>query len=399
MKILFVLSIGLDKIGPSVHLVKNIIESALIKGHKCHIVLKKTAETDHNGLEDLANKYKELSFSLIKDITAKKRGFIGRYIHDCKYAYKCRQYYKSQKFDAVFLQSNNVPWVHLNGLRRLKCPVVYNVQDIFPYNLKFSNQLPFEKITFPIFRKLQNIAYKKASQIITISDDMKKTLINDGINGEKIEVVYNWSYSDEDIKLEQIEPSCVFPLNKDDSKLNVVYAGNIGKMQNVEIVAKCAVLTQNDTQIHYYIIGDGANKDHIEEMTAGSNNVTILPMQQSKFAESIYAQADVNIIPLSRGGIFTALPSKTATCLRVGKSIVFCIDKNSEFYSLMENEENIYLCDCDDSNGLADILKSICSDRKKCYIRSEKVRGLINCGNQFKYIEVLEKSAKMDYGI
>ena len=394
MKFLFVLSIGLDKIGPSVHLMKNIIESALIKGHKCHIVLKKTVLNDENGLEDLTQKYKELSFSLIQDISGKKRGFIGRYIHDCKYAFKCRKYYKSQKYDAVFLQSNNVPWVHINGLRRLKCPVIYNVQDIFPYNLKFSNQLPFEKITFPLFRKLQNIAYKKADKIITISNDMKQTLVNDGVQDKKIEVIYNWSYSDEDIKLEKIEESCIFPLGKDDSKLNVVYAGNIGKMQNVEIVAKCAVLTQNDSNIHYYIIGDGANKVRIEEMTAGLDNVTMLPMQQSKFAESIYAQADINIIPLSRGGIFTALPSKTATCLRVGNPIVFCIDKNSEFYSLMQNEENIYLCDCDDAEGLADILKSICEETRKKYIRSKNISDLITVENAKKYVTILEKSNK-----
>lgn len=392
MKILFLLSIGFDKIGPSVHLVKDIIESALIKGHKCHIVLKKTAETDINGLEDLTQKYKELSFSLIEDIADKRRGFIGRYIHDCKYAFKCRRHYKNQKFDVVFMQSNNVPWVHILGLRSLKCPVVYNVQDIFPYNLKFSNQLPFEKITFPVFRKFQNIAYKKAARIITISDDMKQTLVKDGIPSEKIEVVYNWSYGDEDIKLEQIADDCLFPLNKDEGKLNVVYAGNIGKMQNVETVAKCAALTESNPEIHYYIIGDGANKAHIEEMTVGLKNVTMLPMQQSKFAESIYAQADVNIIPLTRGGIFTALPSKTATCLRVGKPIVFCIDKNSEFYSLMENEENIYLCDCDDDVGLANILKNIFTNVKKIYTASQNTRDLITVKNAQKYVVVLEKS-------
>lgn len=392
MKILFLLNIGFDRVGPSVHLLQDVIRKSLEEGHHTDVILKDTGGESEKIPSDFLNN-NLFNYTLVKSISKGKKGFVARYFEEISYALKCKKIHQKNKYDVIFLQSCNSALFYMCGIKN-KCPIVFNVQDVFPYNLMFSEQLPLKKITFPFFRKLQNIAYKKAAKIITISDDMKKTLINDGIDAEKIEVIYNWSYSDEDISLEKIDESCIFPLNKDDSKLNVVYAGNIGKMQNVEIVAKSAVLTKDNHNIHYYIIGDGANKARIEQMTEGLNNVTILPMQPSKFAESIYAQADVNIIPLSKGGVFTALPSKTATCLRVGKPIVFCIDKNSEFYSLMQNEENIYLCDCDDGNGLADILKNICLEMKNSYVRSEKVCNLITVENVKKYVEILEISNK-----
>ena len=60
MKILFVLSIGFDKGGPSVHLLTDVIESALMRGHSCHVVLKKTTDSEITGLEALSEKYGEL---------------------------------------------------------------------------------------------------------------------------------------------------------------------------------------------------------------------------------------------------------------------------------------------------------------------------------------------------
>ena len=344
MKLLFVFNIGFDKGGPSVHLLKSVLDKALCRGHHCHVILKKTTNSNDIGLEDLIAKYTALSVSIIRKISV-KRGFVKRYIDDCKYALKCKKYYKNQQYDAVFLQSCNVAWVYMAGFKRLKCPVVFNVQDIFPQNLMFSGQLPISKITYPLFSYLQRIAYRKATCLITISEDMKQTLVECGIAPNKIEVIYNWSYSDNPIRLENIPAEHIFDLKTDPQKINVVYAGNIGKMQNVELIAKTAVLSQKDDRIHYYIIGDGANKSHIMHMVEGLSNVTVLPMQPAIYAESIYAQADINVIPLAKGGIKTALPSKTATVLRTDKHTVFCIDKNSKFEESMKNFNNICIAD------------------------------------------------------
>ncbi len=398
MKILFVLSIGFDKGGPSVHLLTDVIESALTRGHKCHVVLKKTTDSEITGLENLGEKYGDLlSVSLVKDTSSKKRGFVKRYFADCIYALKSKKFYKKNTYDVAFLQSCNVAWLYTGFFKRMKCPVVYNVQDIFPQNLMFSSQLPVSKITYPVFCKLQNVAYKRASRIITISHDMKQTLVEQKIDADKIDVVFNWSYEDGEIRLENIPTDRVFDMNMDKSKTNVVYAGNIGKMQNVELIAESARLSKDDSAVHYYIIGDGANKAKVLSIVEGLDNVTILPMQPSRYAESIYAQADINVIPLAKGGIKTALPSKTATVLRTNRPAVFCIDKNSKFENMLADIERIAIVDNESAESLYSAISNCANDRDRdsqTSIDLSCVTRIFSVKNSEKYSEIMEEFAE-----
>lgn len=390
MRMLFVFDISFDRPSPSVHLLQDILRQALLAGHNVDVILKKF---DDNA-PDMAKEFcdnKNFRYTCIKDEPVKK-GFISRYLHEIEYTKKCYKVYKHNTYDIAFLQSCNTALFALNKLKTLGCPVVFNVQDIFPYNLYYSKQLPVSKITFPVFRMLQHLAYKKASSIITISDDMKRTLIKDGIEENKISVVYNWSYGDNEIKLDNINPEDIYDFKETKNETSVVYAGNIGKMQNVELIVNAAKLT--GPEIHYYIIGEGANKGTIEDMSKGMNNISILPMQPSNKAESIYAQADINIIPLMPGGIFTALPSKTATCLRVRKPIVFCIDKESDFYKMLSDEKNVAVADCSSPEELAEKIKELSGrvDSDSMDATTSKLHKLISRNNAHRYVEIMEQS-------
>ncbi len=398
MKILFVLNIGFDRAGPSVHLLTDVISAALEQGNQCHVVLKKTVASDKNGLEELIQKYGDsLTVSLVDAVSDKKLGFVKRYLADCRYAIKTRKYYRDNKYGAAFLQSCNVAWLYARFFKRKKLPFVFNVQDIFPQNLKLSGQLPVAGITYPVFCRLQGSAYKKASRIITVSDDMKQTLTDMGVCAEKINVVFNWSYGDGDISLGNIPSDRIFDLRADGNKTNVVYAGNIGKMQNAELIAEAARLSRDDSSVHYYIIGDGANKKRVEAIVEGLDNVTVLPMQPSKYAESIYAQADINVIPLAKGGIKTALPSKTATVLRTDKPVIFCIDPDSTFEKMLAGGSEIKVAN---NSGPESLYEAICEIRDGAdLVRggvSAELRTVFSRDNSKKYVEAITEIGSSD---
>ncbi len=386
-RILFVLDIGFDRGGPSVHLLQDILKAALQAGHNVDVILKDTGGPDDVMPDELASNT-HLSYNAIREEEERKKGFIERYIAEIKYAYKCSKYFLNNgEYDVVFLQSNTVAYFYIRLLKKLNCRIVFNVQDIFPYNLKFSGQLPFEFITFPLLRKLQNMAYRKSDTIITISDDMKQTLVEDGVYKDNVVVIYNWSYDDSLITLESISAENVYDLKLDRSKFNIVYAGNIGKMQNVELIAETAKILSDDQTICFYIIGDGANKNNIEKMTNGLVSVKLLPMQPSKFAESIYAQADVNIIPLRTGGIKTALPSKTATILRTRKPVIFCVDENSSMEETLSCVEGVYFTNCAVPDNLVELIKKLKLQDLRNIDRTDNV--LFQKNNAKKYVDVL----------
>lgn len=391
MRLLFVFDIGFDRGGPSVHLLQDVLRAALIQGHKVHVILK-----DTNGPDDcMPEEFRFnplLSYELIEWAVDDNGDFHKRYINEIKYANLCgKTALKAGRFDSVFLQSTTITFFYMRYLRKLKCRIIYNIQDIFPYNLKLSGQLPMERITFPFFRMLQNMGYKMADAIITISDDMKQTLIDDGIDAEKIEVIYNWSYADTPISLEAIDPQNIYDLHLDHNKFNVIYAGNIGKMQNVELIAKTAYIMREDQSVHFFIIGNGSNEGVVKHMVKDIKNITVLPMQSSKYAESIYAQADLNVIPLKPGGIMTALPSKTATVLRVDRPVVFCIDKSNSLLNILEPASGVYFSDVDNEAGLQKVIYDL---RKRCqntrFLRKEIIYKYFSRNNARRYVDVLK---------
>ena len=124
-------------------------------------------------------------------------------------------------------------------------------------------------------------------------------------------------------------------------------------------------------------------------MTKGIDNITLLPMQPSRYAESIYAQADVNIIPLMPGGIKTALPSKTATVLRTNRPVVFCIDRNSLFSKKFSQAEGVYFSDCRLPDTLEMEIYSVMEKNNR--VCSREQNSFIFQKNASEYIDIMIK--------
>lgn len=356
MKILFVLDTGFDTPGPSNHLLETIIERALKEGNEVHIIESHRTGVKPDIPESLCN-FKGLTYSIINEEKVNKNNTISRYINEIKYSLKCKKEYKKIKnVDVVFLQSCNTAAFHVYFIKKIiKKPIVFNVQDLFPLNAAQIGMLNSSGLIYKTFAHLQRYAYKNASRIITISDDIKKSLTNEKVNPDKINVIHNWSYTDEIINIEDSDNIFIKKNNICDNHFKVVYAGNIGRMQNVDVIMSAANVLKNNKDIKFYIIGDGVSKEKYVTIAKEQNldNVVFLPMHDSKYAPHIYSMADINLIPLGKGIIKTALPSKTATCLSCGKPIIACFDLDSCFAEILRGCEKCAVVESDDYEGLA----------------------------------------------
>ena len=382
MRILFILFNGLDRQVTSKHLLVAIIKALCETGNNVHIIQKNTGG-------DLPAIPKELSYYPVTTYTipyeaVNKGNFIARYLAELKYVIACKKYITSG-FDAVFIQSNNVAQFAVKAVRK-KLPnaiVTFNVQDIFPYNLAFCGSLKRNSYIFKMLAKIQRYGYKHSDHIITISEDMKDLLVIDGTPGEKIEVVYNWSYQDELYEnLDSAPVSHMF----DKNHFNVVYAGNIGVMQNVDILIEAAKLMKDDKSVWFHIIGNGVYKEKLEARVKeyGISNISFWPMQPPEIAPLIYSAADVNVIPLVKDVYKTALPSKTATCLACQKPIIFAIGKDSKFGQKVMREANCPVTEANNPEELVGAIQKI-----------QKGENRNTAGEFFlKYFKITENSKK-----
>lgn len=340
MKVLFWMGGSFDRRTPSEHLLTAMVEVLCAHGHQVHILQKNTGGPKAllpESLEKLG-----VTTTAIECGMPAKSNFAARYLTDAAYVAKCRKWLgKNRHFDRVFLQSSNVAGLQTAALKRHlpAVPVVFNVQDIFPENAAYSGTISRSGVAYKLLSLLQRQAYSYARKVITISPDMKDQLVKLGVPEEKVAVIYNWSYQDEAYKPEQLDMASARQLLPE-GYFHVVYAGNIGKMQNVDLMVDAAERLQDHLDIRFTVIGDGLYKEKLQSRAqqAGLQNLVFLPMQDSSLAPAIYATADLNVIPLAKNIYKTALPSKTATCLACGKPAVFCFGGPSRFLQMVERE-------------------------------------------------------------
>lgn len=393
MKVLFWMNSGFDIHSTSEHLLKAVIEQLAKLGNQVHVV-----QMDQGGQlpklpEDLAQL--GVTTDSISYKAPSKGNYVARYLGAIRYYRSCREVLKEHaNSDAVFLQSTNVAIVSARLARKYNrhANITLNVQDIFPYNAGYSGNIKRNGIVFKVMAAFQRRGYKIVDHIITISEDMKDTLVQDGTPAEKIEVIYNWSYQDEPYdqdKLDMAVPDRLF----DKRYFNIVYAGNIGVMQNVDILIEAARLMMDDKDVWFHIIGNGVYKDKLEARAKeyGITNISFWPMQPPEFAPAIYSAADVNVIPLVKDVYKTALPSKTATCLACKKPIIFAIGKESKFGRQAMQEAGCPVIEADKPEELLEAIKRIQNGNRENKAGGFFLRYCKNTVNSRKYAETITR--------
>lgn len=394
MKIVIITPILYDEKSPYNHLFKDMLEGWLNAGHEIVriVACESLAENSYKmGIDS-----EHITYIPVVRKRAKKSNIIVRYLRDTITNIRmAKQLRKIQQADLLFEDVSYSSYWSVRKAKKKKMKVVAMLQDVWPDNAVASGLIGNKGIIYKFFECWQKKVYKKADKLICISDDMKKFIESKGVSGSKISVIYNWGYTDELVDIKWNENEFVKKYNLSKDVFYAVYAGNIGRMQNVELVVNAAKELKDKKDIHFLIIGEGVNKDIIEKFIKENdlNNVSLLPMQPSSLATSIYSAANVNIVPLVEGGIKTALPSKTGVVLSCGKPTIFCYGSECEFTKVVENYQGLFSADCNDQMVLANEILQIYNDKVsesigarelfiKLFIRSENIK---------KYISVLDE--------
>lgn len=330
MKIVIATPILYNPISPFNHLFKDIIGGFLEDGNQ--IIRLVAVENENNSEYRFGYEGNNIEYKLFKRRNSDHGNIISRYIRDTLTNIReAIAILKLKNVDVLFEDVSYSSFWSVKAAKRKGIKVVAMLQDVWPDNAVQSHIISEETFLYKFFEMWQKSVYRLADKLICISDDMKDFIVSKGVNADKIEVIYNWGYSDEVVDISWEENLFVKKYNLDRDKFYAIYAGNIGKMQNVEIVVNAAKELQDRQDIEFLIIGDGVRREAIKEMADGMSNITMFPMQPSEMAIHIYSAAGVNIIPLVAGGTKTAMPSKTGVVLSCGQPVVFCFDSSKRF--------------------------------------------------------------------
>lgn len=350
MKIAIATPILYDPTSPFNHLFKDILGGFLDAGHE---VIRFVAVRD-DAEDGYRYGYDRIKYVKYKRTESAHGNIISRYLRDTLTNIREARGVKKSGADVLFEDVSYSSFWAVRAAKKKGMKVVAMLQDVWPDNAVQSGLIGQGGLLYRYFERWQRYVYRKADKIICISDDMKDFIVSKGVDERKIEVIYNWGYSDETVDIPWEENLFVkkYRLERD---FYAVYAGNIGKMQNVELIVRAAA-RMPDTK--FLIVGDGARRAEIEEMAKGKENVTLLPLQPPELAEHIYSMAGVNIIPLVEGGPKTAMPSKTGVVLSCGRPVVFCFGSGTRFSKLVEEYGAGTSVSATDENELAEAIAS-----------------------------------------
>jgi glycosyltransferase involved in cell wall biosynthesis len=220
--------------------------------------------------------------------------------------------------------------------------------DVWPASLAAGGIKPFG-LTKPIYdhyKKVSSKIYNRCDEILVTSKDFIEYL-SQTCNVPVTKMAYLPQYSEE-IFANKNQFKSVF-----EAKHNFVFAGNIGKAQNIDTIIDAASAI-HDPEIKIHIYGSGSELKRLTEKTKDLKLSNVVFHGRIPFTEmpAVYAEADAMLVSLSKDEYAKlVIPGKIQTYLAAGKPVISACD--GAVMSLLKEANCGFCVSSGDSMGLA----------------------------------------------
>ncbi|CAM3268301.1 glycosyltransferase family 4 protein [Filibacter tadaridae] len=296
------------------------------------------------------------------------------------------------KADYVFIfevspMTQALPGVWYAKKRRIPCYLY--VQDLWPENFEILSGIK-NKTVINMVGKMVDYIYSRCTKIFTTSRSFVTSISNRGVSKEKIEY---WPQYAEDF-YKPLKKSGIDEIPNDDA-FNIIFAGNIGTSQGLDILPKVALLLKGNKfkrRIRFNIVGDGRYKDTLIELVK-SNNLSdmfnFIPKQPASKIPEFMAASDAAFLCLTDSPLFSmTIPAKLQSYMACGIPII--ASATGETNQIIK-EANAGLCSpAGDVQQLAESIVELLSNSNEQLIELGR-NARIYYDRNFNKLELLNK--------
>ena len=206
--------------------------------------------------------------------------------------------------------------------------LVFNIQDIFPDAAAQTGAITNKQILRGA-RWLERVSYERSDAVVLLSEDLKQNVAAklSGKFHNRLHVIPNF-----------VDTSAIVPGDRMtnyrrelgiDDRVIVMYAGNVGFSQSLELVLAAA---KSLPSIAFVINGDGAARKSLQDKAKNENidNVHFADYQPIERLSEVLASGDIHVVPLKTGLASVSVPSKMYSILSAGRPVLAAIDSNTE---------------------------------------------------------------------
>jgi colanic acid biosynthesis glycosyl transferase WcaI len=214
-------------------------------------------------------------------------------------------------------------------------PFVYDVMDLQPDAAADLGMLG-DGIFMRSLYRLEKFAYNQAALVSTLTEGMRRRILEKSISSDKIALFAARA----DSGLLQLERGSGDFRQRHglEGKFVVLYTGNMGVKQGLDVILSAAQVSQHRQEIIYLFAGDGAVRRNVESRTAalGLSNVKFLPVQPREQLFQMLAATDICLITQQRTVADIVFPSRTATFMASGCPVIASVNPGSAVASILE---------------------------------------------------------------
>ncbi|HVX19270.1 MAG TPA: glycosyltransferase family 4 protein [Acidimicrobiales bacterium] len=219
-----------------------------------------------------------------------------------------------------------------SAAKRFGVPFVFNIQDVFPDVAVELGAIVNPRV-IATASALERLTYQGADAVTVLSDDLRDNVVAKLAgrrrgDASKVRVIPNF------VDTERIRPG---PAENSyrreyglEAKTVVMYAGNVGLSQSLDMVIDAAAGFADDPDVVFVINGGGSGRPELERRAAGMANVRFVDMQPRERLPEVLAAADIHLVPLKAGLARSSVPSKTYSILAAGRPVVASVDRGTE---------------------------------------------------------------------
>jgi colanic acid biosynthesis glycosyl transferase WcaI len=216
-------------------------------------------------------------------------------------------------------------WLHIQD---------YEVDAAFDLGLLKSERAGNMALSFE--RKLM----KRFDVVSSISDKMVDRAVMKGVDRTSVFHLPNW-----------VDTGAIFPLDRpsefrrelgigEHTKV-VLYSGNMGAKQGLEIVAEAAAALKARQDIVFVFCGNGATKADLQKRCADLPNVRFMSLQPIERLNELLNLADIHVLP-QRGDVADlVMPSKLTGMFASARAVVAMAHKGTELFEAVNRRGEV----------------------------------------------------------
>jgi glycosyltransferase involved in cell wall biosynthesis len=208
-------------------------------------------------------------------------------------------------------------------------PWILEIRDLWPESILTVGAIK-NRTVIRMLEYLEMFAYRKAEQIVVVTNAFKTYMIEKGINSDKIHVVTN-GVNLEFFRPEQKNSELAKELGVT-NKFVAAYVGTHGMAHHLDTILEAAQQCSNP-DIVFLMVGDGAERERLiqAKQKMGLDNVVMVRQLAKEKMPALWSITDVSLVLLKKSALFhSVIPSKIFESMAMQCPIILGVEGESK---------------------------------------------------------------------